>query len=79
MPAGVSTRMVITALKAFDIVHTLTNGNYNAEVIAKLMIKGRFTFGDFGRASAVAVALLLAVVPIIAFNIRHFRAQESIR
>ncbi len=77
--AVVSTTMIITSLKTFDIVYTLTNGNYDTEVIANLMIKEMFTVGDFGRASAVAVVLLLAIVPIMAFNIRQFRAQESIR
>ena len=77
--AVVSTTMVITSLKTFDIVYTLTNGNYDTEVIANLMIKQMFTFGDFGRASAVAVVLLLAIVPVMAFNIRQFRAQESVR
>jgi alpha-glucoside transport system permease protein len=77
--AVVSTTMIITSLKTFDIVYTLTSGNYDTEVIANLMIKEMFTFGDFGRASAVAVVLLLAIVPIMAFNIRQFRAQESVR
>jgi alpha-glucoside transport system permease protein len=77
--AVVSTTMIITSLKTFDIVYTLTNGNYESEVIANLMIKQMFTFGDFGRASAVAVVLLLAIIPIMAFNIRQFRAQESVR
>lgn len=77
--AVVSTTMVITSLKTFDIVYTLTSGNYDTEVVANLMIKQMFTFGDFGRASAVAVVLLLAIVPVMAFNIRKFRAQESIR
>lgn len=77
--AVVSTTMIITSLKTFDIVYTLTNGNYNTEVIANLMIKEMFTFGDFGRASAVAVVLLLAIIPIMGFNIRQFRAQESVR
>jgi alpha-glucoside transport system permease protein len=77
--AVVSTTMIITSLKTFDIVYTLTNGNYDTEVIANLMIKEMFTVGDFGRASAVAVVLLLAIVPIMAFNIRQFRTQESIR
>jgi alpha-glucoside transport system permease protein len=57
----------------------LTSGNYDTEVIANLMIKEMFTFGDFGRASAVAVVLLLAIVPVMAFNIRQFRAQEAVR
>jgi alpha-glucoside transport system permease protein len=77
--AVVSTTMIITSLKTFDIVYTLTNGNYDTEVIANLMVKQMFTIGDFGRASAVAVVLLLAIVPIMAFNIRQFRAQESVR
>jgi alpha-glucoside transport system permease protein len=77
--AVVSTTMVITSLKTFDIVYTLTAGNYDTEVIANLMVKEMFTFGDFGRASAVAVVLLLAIVPVMAFNIRQFRSQESIR
>lgn len=77
--AVVSTTMIITSLKTFDIVYTLTNGNYDTDVIANLMIKQMFTFGDFGRASAVAVVLLLAIVPIMGFNIRKFRVQESMR
>jgi alpha-glucoside transport system permease protein len=43
------------------------------------MIKQMFTIGDFGRASAVAVVLLIAIIPIMGFNIRQFRAQESVR
>lgn len=77
--AVVSTTMIITSLKTFDIVYTLTNGNYDTDVIANLMIKQMFTVGHFGRASAVAVVLLLAIIPIMAFNIQKFRAQESIR
>jgi len=77
--AVVATTMIITSLKTFDIVYTLTNGNYDTDVIANLMVKEMFTFGDFGRASAVAVVLLLAIVPIMAFNIRRFRAQEAVR
>jgi alpha-glucoside transport system permease protein len=73
----VSTTMIITSLKTFDIVYTLTNGNYSTDVVANLMIKEMFTFGDFGRASAVAVILLLAILPIMGFNVRKFRSQES--
>lgn len=77
--AVVSTTMIITSLKTFDIVYTLTSGNYNSDVIANFMVKEMFSFGDFGRASAVAVVLLIAIIPIMAFNIRQFRAQESVR
>ena len=77
--AVVSTTIVITALKAFDIVYIMTGGNFDTQVIANLMIKEMFTIANFGRASAIAVVLLLAIVPVMALNIRRFRAQEAIR
>jgi len=76
--AVVSTTMIITALKAFDIVYTMTGGNFNTDVIANLMYK-QISFGDFGFASAIAVVLLIAIVPIMGVNIRRFQAQEAIR
>jgi alpha-glucoside transport system permease protein len=76
--AVVSTTIIITALKTFDIVYTMTNGNFNTEVVANLMYK-EIGFGDFGKASALAVILLVAIIPVMALNIRRFQAQEAIR
>ena len=75
----VSTTMIITALKAFDIVYTMTGGQLNTNVIANFMYQQMFNVGNYGRASAVAVVLLIAIVPIMFFNIGRFRAQEAIR
>jgi alpha-glucoside transport system permease protein len=75
----VSTTMIITALKAFDIVYTMTSGHLNTEVIANLMYKEMFSYTQNGRASAIAVVLLVAIVPIMFFNIGRFRAQEAVR
>ena len=77
--AVVTTTMVIFALKAFDVVYVMTNGNFNTEVIANRMYKEMFTSRDFGRASAIAVLLFGATVPIMIANIRRFRQQEAIR
>jgi alpha-glucoside transport system permease protein len=77
--AVVSTTIVITALKAFDIVYVMTNGNYGTDVVASRMIKEMFTFGNFGRGSALAVILLVAIIPVMLININRFRAQEAIR
>ncbi len=77
--AVVATTIIITALKAFDIVYTMTNGNFDTEVVANLMYKEMFTNQNFGRAGALAVILLLAIIPIMAFNVRRFQAQEAIR
>jgi alpha-glucoside transport system permease protein len=77
--AVVSTTMVITALKAFDIVYVMTSGNYDTNVIANQMYKELFTNNQPGRASAIAVVLLLLIIPVMAINIRRFRQQEAIR
>lgn len=77
--AVVTTTMIITALKAFDIVYVMTNGNFDTEVIANRMYKELFSVGHFGRASAVAVVLMLAIAPVMIANIRRFRQQETIR
>jgi alpha-glucoside transport system permease protein len=55
----------------------MTFGNYNTDVLANRMFKEMFTFGNFGRASAVAVVLLLAIVPIMLLNVRRFRQGEA--
>ena len=77
--AVVATTMVITSLKAFDIVYVMTNGAFGTDVIANRMIKELFTFGQPGRASATAIVLLLLIIPVMAINIQRFRAQEAIR
>lgn len=76
----VGTTIVITALKSFDIVFTVTNGGFGTDVIAREMWQQMFTPpGNFGRASAVAIVLLLAIIPFMAINVRRFREQEALR
>ena len=77
--AVVTTTMVINVLKVFDIVYVMTNGNFGTEVMANRMYKEMFNFHHFGRASAIAVILLLAIVPVMLANIRRFQEQEAIR
>jgi alpha-glucoside transport system permease protein len=75
----ISTTMIITALKAFDVVFTMTGGQLKTNVIGTLMYQEMFSFGNYARGAAIAVVLLLAIVPIMFFNISRFRAQEAIR
>jgi len=77
--AVVATTVVITVLKVFDIVFVLTNGTRGTEVMANRMYKEMFSFLNFGRASAIAVILLMAIIPVMAVNIRRFREQEAMR
>jgi alpha-glucoside transport system permease protein len=74
----ITTTMIITALKVFDIVFTLTNGAYGTDVIARQLF-ARLANSDFGRAAAVGVVLLVAVTPVLIFNLRRFREQEERR
>ena len=71
--------LVIFALKAFDVVYVMTNGNFDTEVLANRMYKEMFTVHNYGRASAVAVLLLAGIVPVLIFNVRRLREQEAMR
>ena len=77
--AVVATTMTINVLKVFDIVYVMTNGNFNTEVVANRMYKEMFIFRNYGRASAIAVILLMLIIPMIIVNIQRFREQEAIR
>ena len=75
----VGTTMVIFALKAFDVVYVMTAGNYNTDILARRMYSELYNAGNNANASALAVILLLAVVPVLIFNLRQFRAVEARR
>lgn len=77
--AVVATVLVIQALKKFDMVWVMTAGNFGTDVVATLMFKEMFNFRDFGRAAALAVILLAAILPIMLITIRRFRRQEETR
>ncbi|MBX3080982.1 MAG: sugar ABC transporter permease [Anaerolineae bacterium] len=75
----VSTTMVINVLKIFDIVYIMTGGNYNTEVIANRMYQEQYSSFNAGRAAAIAVVLIVVIVPAMYLNIRRFRAEEAMR
>lgn len=77
--AVVTTTMFINVLKVFDIVYVMTNGGFSTEVIANRMYKEMFIFRNYGRASAIAILLLLFIIPMIIINIQHFKEQEATR
>jgi alpha-glucoside transport system permease protein len=71
--------VLITVLKAFDVVFVMTNGNFNTDIIAVRFFNELFRSGDNGRAAAIVVMLMIAVVPVVAYQVRHFRAEEAAR
>jgi alpha-glucoside transport system permease protein len=75
----VVTTMVINVLKLFDLVYVMTGGNFGTDVIANRMYTEINTNYNIGRGTAVAVVLVLAIIPFIYFNIKRFLAQEAMR
>ncbi len=73
----VTTTIVIFSLKTFDIVRVMTGGNYGTNVIANEFYLQSFTYNDAGKASAIAIVLLLLVTPVIVNNIRSFNEQRK--
>jgi alpha-glucoside transport system permease protein len=77
--AVVSTTLIITVLKIFDLIYVMTNGNYETNVIANQMYKELYINQNNGRASAIAVILLLVIIPVMFVNIQRFQEQEAQR
>ena len=73
----VATTTLIATLKIFDIVFVMTNGLFGTEVMASQQYKQMFKYQDFGRGSAVAIVLLIAVIPVMVYNLRQFREREA--
>lgn len=75
----VSTTLVIQTLKTFDLIWVMTGGRFSTDVVATLFFRQAFVVGDFGVGAALAVVLMLFVVPIMLVTIRRFQFQEEIR
>jgi alpha-glucoside transport system permease protein len=73
------TTITIVVLKVFDIIFAMTNGQWDTEVLANLMFKWMFVNFDYGRGSAIAVVIMLAVLPIMIWNIRRANAEQGTR
>lgn len=73
----VLTTITIATLKVFDIVRTMTGGNFQTNVIANEMYAQSFRQLNYGQGSALAVILFVAVIPIIWYNIRQLRLERT--
>ena len=73
----VVTTILIATLKVFDIVRTMTGGNFQTSVIANEMYTQAFRQLNYGTGSALAIILFVAIVPIIWYNIRQLRLERT--
>jgi alpha-glucoside transport system permease protein len=78
--AVVTVWLLINVIKVFDIIYVLTGGGPGSasEVIAFSMYDETFTNGEGGYGAAVAVVMLLLIIPIMFFNIRRFRSERVV-
>jgi len=71
------TTVVIFTLKIFDIVWVMTGGQYGTHVIATQFYRQSFTARNSGYGAAIAIVLLITVIPVMIYNLRQFRQQEA--
>ncbi len=73
----VSTTVVIFTLKIFDVVWVMTGGQFGTDVIATQFYRQSFTARNSGYGSAIAIVLLIAIIPVMVYNLKQFREQEA--
>ena len=73
----VTTTVIIFTLKIFDIVLVMTGGQYGTDVIATQFYNQYFVNRNFGLGSTIAIILLIAVVPVMIYNLRQFSQREA--
>lgn len=73
----VTTTVVIFTLKIFDVVWVMTGGRFGTEVIATNFYRTSFTALNKGLGSAIAIVLLIAVIPVMVYNLRQFSEREG--
>ncbi len=74
---SVWTTIVIFTLKIFDVVWVMTGGQFGTHVIATQFYRQSFTNRNSGFGSAIAIVLLIAVIPVMFYNLKQFREQEA--
>ena len=75
----VMTTMTIFTLKLFDVIYVMTGGNFDSNVVAVRMYQEMYINFESGRSAAIAVVLLILIIPVLIYNIRRFQEQEAIR
>lgn len=70
---------IIGAMKIFDIVLAMTGGNYGTTVLAQTFFLEYFSYGNTGKAMAAVVLLMVAITPIMIYQVRHYKKMEGAR
>jgi alpha-glucoside transport system permease protein len=71
--------VTISVMKIFDIVYVMTNGDFNTNVVGNQFFNELFTNFNNGYAAAIVVLLMIAIIPLMVYQVRQFRAEEAVR
>ncbi|MGA4508392.1 carbohydrate ABC transporter permease [Propionibacteriaceae bacterium G1746] len=69
----VLTTIAIATLKIFDIVRTMTGGQFGTSVVANEFYNNAFRYNQAGIGAALAVLLFIMVIPIVVYNVIQLR------
>jgi alpha-glucoside transport system permease protein len=71
--------VLIGVMKIFDVIWGMTGGNFHTNVLAVDFYLNYFVYLNTGKATAIVVLLMLAIVPVMFYQIRTYRKQEELR
>jgi alpha-glucoside transport system permease protein len=77
----VAVTLIINVIKLFDLIFVMTSGGPadRSRVIAFTMYQEALSARNFEKGAAVAVVMLLILVPVMIFNVRRFRSERVIQ
>jgi len=73
----VATTLIVLVTKVFDIVKVSTGGNFGTNVLANDMFEVSFSFANFTLGSAIAVFILVSVLPVMYLNVRRMQKARA--
>jgi len=74
----VAVTLVVNVIKLFDLIFVMSRGGPGASsrVIAFSMYQEAFPTGRYGYGAAIAIVMLLLLVPVLIFNVRRFNSER---
>ncbi|PZR64383.1 MAG: ABC transporter [Chloroflexi bacterium] len=77
----VAVTLVINVIKLFDLIYVMTAGGpgSSSRVIAFTMYQEAFPAGRVDYGAAVAVMMLVILIPVLIFNVRRFRSERVVQ
>ena len=75
----VLTTVAMATLKVFDIVYSMTGGNFGTSIVANEFYIQTFRTAQRGVGATLAVLLFVMVIPIVIYNVRQMKLSEEQR